>query len=156
MNINPIKTEADYKESLVEIKDLFEAAPDTPEGDRLEVLMALVEAYERQHYPFELPEPIAAIEYYMDCKGLSEADLEPYIGSRSQVCAVLQRREPLTIDMIRRLYQGLQIPVDVLMQSMIQEWDKPASDAPVGEYEYATPARQLLPASSQPIEAGVL
>ena len=143
MDIYPIKTEEDYDRALEEIYALFEAHPDTPEGDRLDVLMTLVEAYERKHHPVGLPEPIAAIEHYLDSRGLQEEVLDELLGGRSHVKAVMERREPLTIDMIRRLYQGLKIPVDILMQSMIQEWDKPVSHIPVGEYEYAEPAREL-------------
>ncbi len=142
MNISPIKTEADYDHSLAEINALFGATPDTPEGDRLEVLMALVEAYERKHYPIELPDPIAAIEYHLDSRGLPEEVLDELLGGRSHVVAVLERREPLTIEMIRNLYQGLGIPVEILMQAMIQDWDKPFSATPAGDYEYVTSMRR--------------
>ena len=131
MNINPIKTEADYDQTLAEIYALFESAPDTPEGDRLEILITLVEAYEKKHYPIGLPDPIAAIEYYLDSRGLPEDVLDELLGGRSHAIAVMARREPLTMDMIRRLYQKLRIPVEILMQSMIQEWDKSVSNISV-------------------------
>lgn len=139
MNINPIKTEADYDQALAEVYALFESEPDTPEGDRLEILITLVEAYEKIHYPIGLPDPIAAVEHYLDSRGLQEEVLDELLGGRSHVKAVMERREPLTIDMICSLYQKLGIPVDILMQSMIQDWDKPVSDTPIGEYEYTTP-----------------
>lgn len=148
MNINPIKSEADYDQTLAEIYALFESAPDTPEGDRLEILITLVEAYEKIHYPIGLPDPIAAIEYHLDSRGLKEEVLDELLGGRSHAAAVMAGREPLTIDMIRRLYQNFGIPVDILMQSMIQEWDKPVSDTPVSGYEYAEPTRELQLISS--------
>lgn len=116
MDIRPIKTEADYQAVLEEIERLFDAAPDTPEGDRLEVLTTLVEAYEEKHYPVLLPDPIEAIKYFVESRGLSRRDLEPYIGSRGRVAEILNRKRPLTIEMIRRLHAGLGIPAEVLIQ----------------------------------------
>jgi HTH-type transcriptional regulator/antitoxin HigA len=116
MEIKPIKTEADYQVALEEIERLFDAAPDTPEGDRLEVLTTLVEAYEDKHYNIPLPDPIEAILYYMESRGLSRQDLESYIGSRARVSEVLNRRRSLTIGMIRDLHTGLGIPADILIQ----------------------------------------
>jgi HTH-type transcriptional regulator/antitoxin HigA len=116
MDIRPIKTEADYQAALEEIVRLFEATPDTPEGDRLDVLTTLVEAYEEKHYPVPLPDPVEAIKYHMESRGLSRGDLEPYIGSRGRVSEILNRKRPLTIEMIRRLHSGLGIPAEVLIQ----------------------------------------
>jgi HTH-type transcriptional regulator/antitoxin HigA len=116
MDIRPIKTEADYQAVLEEIERLFDAALDTPEGDRLEVLTTLVQAYEEKHYAVPLPDPIEAIEYYMESRGLSRVDLEPYIGGRGRVSEILNRKRPLTIKMIRRLHAGLGIPAEVLIQ----------------------------------------
>jgi len=116
MEIRPIKTEADYQAALEEIERLFDAAPDTPEGDRLEVLVTLVEAYEEKHYTIPLPDPIEAIQYYMESRGLTRRDLESYIGSRGRVSEVLNRKRPLSIEMIRRLHAGLGIPAEVLIQ----------------------------------------
>ena len=116
MEIRPIKTEADYQAALEEIERLFDAAPDTPEGDRLEVLVTLVEAYEEKHYTIPLPDPIEAIQYYMESRGLTRRDLESYIGSRGRVSEILNRKRPLSIEMIRRLYAGLGIPAEVLIQ----------------------------------------
>jgi HTH-type transcriptional regulator/antitoxin HigA len=116
MEIRPIKTEADYEAALAEIEALFEAKPGTPEGDRLEVLTTLVEAYEDAHYSIPSPDPIEAIRYYMESRGLVRRDLEPYIGSRARVSEILNRRRPLSLTMIRRLNKGLGIPADVLIK----------------------------------------
>ena len=116
MEIRPIKTEADYQAVLDEIESLFDAEPGTPEGDRLEVLTTLVEAYEDRHYSLPMPDPIAAIEYHMESRGLSRRDLEPYLGSRARVSEILNRRRPLSMEMIRRLHTGLGIPAEVLIQ----------------------------------------
>ena len=116
MEIRPIRTEADYQAALAEIEHLFDAAPDTPEGDRLDVLTTLVEAYEAQHYPIPTPDPVEAIKYCMESRGLSRADLEPYIGRRARVAEVLNHKRPLSLAMIRRLYTGLGIPASVLVQ----------------------------------------
>lgn len=116
MNIKPVRTEADYQSALEEIERLFDAAPDTPEGDRLEVLTALVEAYEDRHYSIPLPDPIEAIEYYMESRGLSRRDLEPYIGSRARVSEILNRKRRLSLNMIRKLEAGLGIPAEILIQ----------------------------------------
>jgi HTH-type transcriptional regulator/antitoxin HigA len=116
MEIRPVKTKTDYETALEEIEQLFQAEPGTPDGDRLEVLTTLVEAYEDQHYNLPLPDPIDAILYHMESRGLSRRDLEPYIGSRARVSEVLNRKRPLSLDMIRRLSTGLGIPAEVLIQ----------------------------------------
>ncbi|MCM2358516.1 MAG: transcriptional regulator [Geobacteraceae bacterium] len=116
MQIKPIKNDVDYQAVLKEIDLLFDAAPDTPEGDRLEVLTTLVEAYEERHYSIPMPDPIEAILYHMESRGLTRRDLEPYIGSRARVSEVLNRKRPLTMEMIRNLHNGLGIPAEVLIQ----------------------------------------
>lgn len=116
MEISPIKTKTNYETALKEIEQLFQAELGTLEGDRLEVLTILVEAYEDQHYNLPLPDPIDAILYHMESRGLSRQDLEPYIGSRARVSEVLNRKRPLSLDMIRRLSTGLGIPAEVLIQ----------------------------------------
>ena len=116
MEIRPIKTEADYEAALVEIEALFEAEPGTSESDRLEVLTTLVEAYEDAHYSIPSPDPIEAIRYYMESRGLVRRDLEPYIGSRARVSEILNRKRPLSLTMIRRLNKELGIPADVLIK----------------------------------------
>jgi len=117
MEIRPIKTKADYEAALEEIEQLFQAEQGTPEGDRLEVLTTLVEAYEDQHYNLPLPDPIEAILYHMESRGLSRRDLEPYIGSRARVSEILNRKRPLSLGMIRRLSTGLGISAKVLIQT---------------------------------------
>ncbi len=116
MDIKPIKTEKEYEEALKEVERLFDAVPGTPESDRYEVLATLVEAYEDEHYPIPLPDPIEAILYYMESRGLSRADLEPFIGSRARVSEILNRRRPLTLSMIQRLHENLGIPAEALVQ----------------------------------------
>jgi HTH-type transcriptional regulator/antitoxin HigA len=117
MDIHPIRTEAEYEAALTEIERLFDAAPHTPEGDRLEVFATLVEAYEEQHYSIPAPDPIEAIKYYMESRGLCRRDLEPYLGSRARVAEVLNRKRPLSLEMIRRLHTGLGIGAEILIQS---------------------------------------
>ncbi|OUL26608.1 transcriptional regulator [Nostoc sp. RF31YmG] len=112
----PIRTEADYRAALAEIERLFDAKVNTPEYDHLEVLTTLVEAYEQKHYPIEPPDPIAAILYYLESRGLSQHDLEAVIGTQMQIAEILNRQQPLTLDMIRLLHQQLGIPADVLIQ----------------------------------------
>ncbi len=116
MDIRPIKTDADYQTALKEIESLFDAASDTPEADRLEVLTTLVEAYEDRKYNIPLPDPIEAIIYHMESRGLSRRDLEPYLGNRSRVSEILRRKRPLSIEMIRKLHAGLGISAGVLIQ----------------------------------------
>lgn len=116
VELKPIRTEADYEIALAEIEQLFEAIPGTAEGDRLEILVTLVEAYEEKQYPIALPDPIEAIFYYLESRGLSRRDLEPYLGSRARVSEVLNRKRTLSLEMIRRLHSGLNIPAEVLIQ----------------------------------------
>jgi len=114
--IKPIKTEADYDAALEQIALLMDAKAGTPEADELEVLATLVECYETEHYPINLPDPIAAIRFRMEQEDLSQRDLIPYIGSRSKVSEVLSGKRPLTLQMMRSLHQHLGIPADVLLQ----------------------------------------
>ena len=116
MEIRPLKTEADYRATLQEIESLMQAAPGTPEGERLEVLVTLVEAYERRHYPLDLPEPVEAIKFAMEQKGLTPKDLEPMIGRLNRVYEVLNRRRPLTLKMIWKLHKELGIPAESLIR----------------------------------------
>ena len=116
IEVKPIKTETDYEMALVEIEQLFEAKPGTAEADRLEILSALVEVYENQHYPIPLPDPVEAIYYYLESRGLTRRDLELYLGSRARVSEILNRRRTLSLEMIRRLHRGLGIPAEVLIQ----------------------------------------
>ncbi|NOZ49278.1 MAG: transcriptional regulator [Chloroflexi bacterium] len=115
MDIRPIKTEEDYEAALAEIERSFDVSPETPEGDRLEVLMALVEVYEDAYYSIPDPDPVEAINYYMESRGLTRRDLEPYIGTRARVSEVLNRKRPLTLSMIRKLNSELGISAEVLI-----------------------------------------
>lgn len=116
MEIRPIRNDTDYHAVLAEIETLFAAQPNTTEGDRLDILTTLVEAYEARHYPITPPDPIDAILYHLESRGLARRDLEPYLGSRGRVSEVLNRKRPLTLTMIRQLHLGLGIPADVLIQ----------------------------------------
>ncbi len=115
MDIKPVRTEEDYQAALSEIERLWGAEPDTPESDHFEVLVTLVEAYEDQHYEILPPDPIDALEYYIESRGLDRRELESYIGSSGRVSEVLNRKRPLTLRMIRKLHSGLGIPAEVLI-----------------------------------------
>ena len=117
MDIKPIRNETDYKEAIAELERLWGAETDTPEGDKLDVLITLIEAYELKTDPIGLPNPIEALHYYLERLELTPNALIPYIGDEATVMAVLERRLPLTLDMIRRLHEGLDIPADVLIQA---------------------------------------
>ena len=116
MDIRPIRTKADYRAALKEVERLWDAESGTAVGDRVDVLVTLIEAYEAKHHPIPAPDPIAAIEFMMEQKGLTRRDLEPAIGSRGRVSEVLNRRRSLTLPMVRTLSALLQIPTDVLVQ----------------------------------------
>lgn len=117
MNIAPIKTQRDYRRTLKAIEGLMTAKRNTQEGDRLDLLVTLVEAWERKHYPLDLPDPVEAIKYHMDQNGLKPRDLIPFFGSRNRVHEVLNRKRPLTLKMILRLHQGLGIPAESLIKT---------------------------------------
>ncbi|HYK89849.1 MAG TPA: transcriptional regulator [Acidobacteriota bacterium] len=119
MRIRPIKTDADHRMALAEIERLMDAAPGTPAGDRLEVLATLVEHYETVHEPIQPPDPIEALIYHMESRGLVRRDLEPYLGSRARVAEVLNRKRPLSIEMIRKLHAGLGISAEVLIRPYV-------------------------------------
>lgn len=116
MNIKPIRTEADYQATLKEIESLMGAELDSPEGEKLDVLTTLVEAYEFKHYPMELPDPVAAIKFEMERSGLTVKDLEPMIGKSNRVYEILNHKRSLTLKMIRKLHEELGIPVESLIR----------------------------------------
>ena len=118
MEITPIRTEKDYRAALRVVSTLVDQdpSPDTPEGERLDVLSTLIEAYERKHHPIDLPDPVEAIKFRMDQAGLSIKDLEPMIGQPSRVYEVLNHKRPLTLRMIRNLNKGLGISAQVLIK----------------------------------------
>jgi len=116
MEIKPIHSETDYQSVLKEIEKLMESQPGTSEGDRLEVLVTLVEAYEAKHFPIPEPDdPVQVLEYYMESRGLSRSDLVAYLGSKERVSEVLSRKRGLSLEMIRLLHAGLGIPADLIM-----------------------------------------
>jgi HTH-type transcriptional regulator/antitoxin HigA len=116
MDIKPIKTDEDYRAALVEIDLLMSAAPESPEGERLDILVTLISAYEQQHFPMDLPDPVEAIKFVMDQRGLTVKDLEPMIGRSNRVYEVLNRRRPLTLAMIWKLHKELGIPAECLIK----------------------------------------
>ncbi len=116
MNIKPIRTETDYEQALAKVDKIFQAPPGTPKGDKLEVLVTLIEAYETKRHPIEPPDPIEAIKHRMDALGLTRKDLEPMIGGRSRISEIFARKRPLTLPMIRKLHEGLGIPLEALVQ----------------------------------------
>ena len=122
MNIEPIKTDADYRRTLAEIEGLMGAELNTPEGDRLDVLVTLVEAWEAKHYPMDLPDPIGAIHFHMEQRGLAPRDLAPFVGGTTCVREVLNRERALTLEMIWRLHRELGIPAE----SLIKPVERPA------------------------------
>jgi HTH-type transcriptional regulator/antitoxin HigA len=117
MDIRPIRTDANYKAALRQISTLMEADPEpgTPEGDRLDILATLVQAYEARHSPIGAPDPVEAIKFRMEQSGLTVKDLEPIIGRSNRVYEVLNHKRPLTLAMIRRLHRSLGIPAEVLI-----------------------------------------
>lgn len=113
--IRPIRTDADHDAAMAEVERLWGAKEGTPDGDRLDVLATLIDAYEAKRWPIAAPDPIAAIEFRLDQQGLTRKDLEPFIGSRARVSEIMNRKRPLTLPMIRKLSAGLGIPADVLI-----------------------------------------
>jgi len=116
MDVTPIRTKRDYHRALKEIEGLMDAKRGTPQGDRLDVLVTLVEAWEAKHYPIDLPDPVEAIKYHMESRGLEPKDLVPHIGSRNRVYEVLNRKRPLTLKMAWRLHARLGIPAESLIK----------------------------------------
>lgn len=116
MNIKPIKTKADYRAALKDLEALMGAKANTSAGERLDVLVTLIEAYERKHFPLELPDPVEAIKFQMDQKGLTPKDLEPMIGRLNRVYEILNHKRPLTLKMIWKLHRGLDIPAESLIR----------------------------------------
>ncbi len=116
MDIKPIKTDADYRAALKEIENLMMAEADTPEGEKLDVMVTLVEAYEAKHFPMDLPDPVEAIKFEMERKDLTVKDLEPMIGKSNRVYEILNHKRSLTLKMIWKLHEGLGIPAESLIK----------------------------------------
>jgi len=123
VTVRPVRTEADYEAALAEVDALMDAAPGSPEGDRLDVLVTLVQAYEARHHAVTPPDPVDAIRFRMEQRALRPRDLEPYIGGRGRVSEVLNRKRSLTLPMIRRLATGLALPAEVLVQEVMANRD---------------------------------
>lgn len=132
MEIRPIRNEHDYRAALREIETLMDAAPGSPEEDRLDVLATLVKVYEDEHYPVAKPAPVAALDYYLESRGLTRKALEPFIGPPHRVSEIMNRRRRLTLDMIRRLEAGTGIPASVLIQpyELVKDARRDASAKP--------------------------
>jgi len=114
--VKPIRTKRDYKAALKEVERLWSAKAGTPDGDRLDVLATLIDAYEGEHYPMDPPDPVEAIKFRMEQQGLTRRDLEEIIGTRTRIAEVLNRKRGLSIAMIRRLHERLGISADVLIR----------------------------------------
>ena len=116
MELKLIRTRKDYRAALAEADRLWDAPARSPESDQLDVLTLLIEQYERTHFPIADPDPIAFLEHVMEARGLTRKDLEPFIGPRGRVSDILNRVRPLTLEMIRRLVDGLKLPGEVLIR----------------------------------------
>ena len=116
MNIKPIKTDSDYTEALQEVESLMSAKINTPEGDKLDVLVTLIESYEKKHHPILPPEPVEAIIHQMESQGLSRKDLESVLGSRARVSEILNRKRSLSLNTIRKLQKNLGISAEILIK----------------------------------------
>ncbi|MDH1255079.1 transcriptional regulator [Comamonas thiooxydans] len=123
MQVKAIRTEADYLEALRQVSELIDLDPEreSPEGERLEVIGTLVQAYEAEHHPIDPPDPIEAIRFRMDQSGMGVRDLVPFIGPLNRVYEVLARKRPLTLHMIRRINKGMGIPAEVLIGQAEEE-----------------------------------
>jgi len=116
MNIHPIKTEEDYQKALDRLEVIFDAEPGTPQGDELEVLSILIEKYEDEYFPIEMPDPIEAIKFRMEQLGMKQNDLAKYVGFKSRVSEIFSKKRKLSLNMIRNLSESLKIPTEVLIQ----------------------------------------
>ncbi|MCW3073778.1 MAG: transcriptional regulator [Flaviaesturariibacter sp.] len=117
MQIKPIKTEKDYKTALARLEIIFDAKPNSPEGDELEILGILIDKYEGEQYPIDFPDPIEAIKFRMEQMGYSQSDLAKMVGLKSRASEILNKKRKLTLEMIRQLHQALNIPTGVLIQN---------------------------------------
>lgn len=116
MNIRPIRTEQDYQNALARLELIFDAKKETPQGDELEILSILIDKYENENFPIELPNPIEAIKFRMEQMGMKQKDLAEVVGFKSRVSEILNKKRKLTLDMIRKINVALHIPTEVLIQ----------------------------------------
>ena len=156
IEIHPIRTEADHEAAVARIAELMGAKPGTPDGDELDILATLVDAYEAQHHTIDAPDPITAIQFRMDQQGLTRKDLEPLIGTRARVSEILTGQRKLTINMIRRLRSALGISADLLIDPSSKtrrRHVKPAPDsAQAGRPKPKKQARGLRPINRRTAE----
>lgn len=117
MNIKPIKTKKDYEQAMLRLENLFDAKKGTPKGDELEILSLLIEKYEDEKFPIDLPDPIEAIKFRMEQSGLTQTDLADIVGQKSRASEILNRKRKLSLDMIRQLHKKWHIPTEVLVQA---------------------------------------
>lgn len=117
MNIKPIKTKKDYELAMTRLETLFDAKKGTPKGDELEVLTLLIEKYENDNFPIELPDPVEAIKFRMEQLGLTQTDLAVVVGQKSRASEILNRKRKLSLEMIRQLHSSWHIPTEVLIQA---------------------------------------
>lgn len=117
MNLKPIKTKKDYQQALVRLELIFDAKKETKEGDELEILGILIDQFENEHFPIDLPDPIEAIKFRMEQLGYTQTDLAKIVGLKSRASEILNKKRKLSLDMIRQLHEKLNIPTDVLIQA---------------------------------------
>lgn len=117
MKLKPIKTKKDYEQALGRLELIFDAKKGTAEGDELEILGILIDQYEQEHFPIDLPDPIEAIKFRMEQLGYTQTDLAKVVGLKSRASEILNRKRKLSLDMIRQLHEKLNIPTDVLIQA---------------------------------------
>ena len=116
MELKPIRTKRDYEAALKQAEAWWDAPAGSPKAERLDVLVLLIEDYEARHFPIDPPDPVEFLQFIMEQRGLARKDLEPFIGSRARVAEVLNRVRPLSLEMIRSLSEGLNLPADVLVK----------------------------------------
>lgn len=117
MNIKPIRSDADYRAALARLEDLIDAKKGSEEGDELEILSILIDAYENEHFPIEMPDPIEAIKFRMEQMDMKQKDLAEVVGNKGRVSEIMNGRRKLSLDMIRKINQALHIPTEVLIQN---------------------------------------
>ena len=117
MNIKPIRNDEDLRAAFEQLERVFQAKAGTPAADEMEVLVTLIESYDQKHFPMGVVDPIDAIKFRMEQQGLSQKDLEPYIGSSGRVSEVLNRKRRLSLTMVQRLHEGLRIPYESLLST---------------------------------------
>ncbi len=116
MTIKPIKTKKDYQNALARLEQIFDAKKNSADGDELEILGILIEKYEEEHFPIDLPDPIEAIKFRMEQLGYNQTDLAKVVGLKSRASEILNKKRKLTLEMIRLLHDNLKIPTDILIK----------------------------------------